>query len=139
MEHAFRAKRGVAALPTMLLIGGIVIEIAIAGAFLAFVFISSNLSAKLNATAVAVARAGVQDAMLRIVRDKGYSNALGYTLTVGSYSAAVTVTAGSPIAGEDTIISTATVLTRQKSFQAVVSVDSTTGEVRLVSFTEIPV
>src|SRR3972149_7280938 len=49
---------GAAALPTMLVISSVIMEIAIAGAVLAFVFVRSGLAARINAEAVTVARAG---------------------------------------------------------------------------------
>lgn len=134
-------ERGVAALPTILVVTGVIAEIAIAGAFLAFIFIRSGLAARLTAEATAASRAGVQDALLQLVRDKNLNTS--YTLTVGSYSTAVTVTKDNDCAitstGRTCIVSIATALTRQKKFQAVTSVDAVTGEVRIISFSEVAI
>ena len=133
---------GAAALPTMLVISSVIMEIAIAGAFLAFVFVRSGLAARINAEAVTVARAGVQDALLRLVRDKSASSA-GYSLSVGSYSTTVIITnpsdCTSGVAGKVCITSESTVLTRRKKFQAITAADSTTGEVRVISLSEVAI
>lgn len=140
--RTIRFKNGVAALPTMIVIGGVIVEIAVAGAFLAFVFIRSGLAARLNVEATTVARAGVQDALLRLTRDKSFSST-GYSLSVGSYSTTVTVTKNNNCTidstGRTCITSLGSALTRQKKFQAITTVDGTTGEVRVISLFEVAI
>ena len=125
----------------MLVISGIVVGIAVAGALLAFVFIRSGLSNRLTIEATTVARAGVQDALLRLVRDKSLNTS--YALTVGSYSTTVTVTRDNDCTttstGRTCITSLSTALTRQKKFQAITAVDATTGEVRIISLYEVAI
>lgn len=125
----------------MLMISAVIVEIGVTGAFLAFVFVRSGASARANIEAATVARAGIQDALLRLTRDKNLSTS--YALTVGSYSTTVTVTKDNNCTGASTgrtcITSLGTVLLRQKKFQAITAVDSTTGEVRTISLFEVPI
>lgn len=128
-----------AALATMLMISGIIVEIAIAGTLLSFVFIRSGLSSRLTAEASIVARAGIQDALLRLARDKDLSTQ--YVLTVGSYSTTVGVTRDNDcttgFTGRTCITSSSVALTSKKKFQAITAVDVTTGEVRVISIYEV--
>lgn len=130
-----QAKTGIAALPALLLIGGIVIEIAIVSAALTFIGITNALSVRAAAEALFLARAGAQDAIMRVVRDKNFSSS-GYTVPVGSRSATVVVTKDQPQAGQTTITATSSVVRRQKEIQAVVTIDGVTGQSEIVSFKE---
>jgi hypothetical protein len=133
---------GVAALPTLLMVGGVIIEIAIGVSFLAFVFVRSGLSARLNVEAAAVARAGIQDALLRIARDKNFASG-GYALPVGNYSATVTVTKDNDCVGASSgrscITSVGTAFASQKKFEALTVTDNLTGEVRIIYLLERPI
>ena len=58
------------ALPTVLLIGGVIIEIAIAGVFIVYFLGQSSFGVKWSAEALAAGRTGVYDAVLKIIREK---------------------------------------------------------------------
>lgn len=132
-------RRGIAVLPVMLLIGSIIIEIAIVGGILAFFASTSNLAIRASQEALFTARAGVEDALIKIVRDKDFiPSANPYTLSINSGAATTTATISitSP-ATQRTIIATSTVIHRTKTIKAKVNVDSTTGKVTIVLFEEI--
>ena len=82
--------KAIVALPTILLIGGIIVEIAVAGVFIAYLLSQSGFGAKLSAEALAAAQAGIQEAMMKIVRDKNFSSS-GYDIAVGSRAAHIIV------------------------------------------------
>src|SRR3990167_5626815 len=78
--------KGISSLPTMLLLGGIIIEIAIAIAFLTYYFNVSNFAARLSAEALAAARAGIDDATIKVVLNKNCPDSScpsPYTLALG--------------------------------------------------------
>ncbi len=131
-------KRGIALLPAVLMIGIIVVELGIA---LAFVIYLSNLSSygvRLSQEALHAAQAGANDAILRTIKDKDFPTVGSvYTITIGRASIQITVSKNQPDTGQNTITAVATVLTRQKSIQAIISINSITGEVSVVSFEEI--
>src|SRR3990172_8277585 len=81
---ALGRSRGVWTLPTMLLLGGIIIEIAIASAFLTYYFNVTNLAARLSAEALAAARAGADDAIIKVVRDRTFAPADPYVVEVAN-------------------------------------------------------
>lgn len=133
------ALKGQAALPAVLLISGIITEIAIAGTLVAFVLSSSGWGERLSAQALAAAKSGVEDAFMRITIDKTFSSPSGYSFSVGSRTVQVVVNkdpSGYPV-GSDQIISTGTALTRQRKLEAIIIVDSNTGKVNLKSTREI--
>ncbi|PIY59498.1 hypothetical protein COY96_01505, partial [Candidatus Wolfebacteria bacterium CG_4_10_14_0_8_um_filter_37_11] len=80
--------KATAALPAMLFIGGIIVEIGIAGAFISYYLSQSGFGIKMSAEALAAAEAGVQDALIKIIRNKDFTSS-GYDLTVGNRSANV--------------------------------------------------
>lgn len=134
-------REGIAVLPVMLLIGSIIIEIAIVGGILAFFSSTSNLAIRASQEALFTARAGVEDALIKIVRDKNYP-AGSFTISVNSGVATTTASTSIsvidiPLTGQRTIIATSTVFRRTKTVRAVVNVDSVTGKITIVSFEEI--
>lgn len=123
-------------LPTVLIIGIVTIEIGLALSFIIYLANSSSYGARLAQEALFAARAGINDGILRVIRDKDFSST-GYQMTVGRASVEVKVEKNQPVNGQDRITATATVILRQKKLQAIISVDSTTGEVSLLSLEEI--
>lgn len=129
-----RLNTGVAALPMILLISAIIIEIAVISVVLATTLNNTRFSERLGAEALSAARAGAQDTILKVIREKGCPASLPQ-LTVGSRSANITCTDSG--GGVITIQSTGKALSREKRVQVVLGVDSVTGEVSLQSFKEI--
>ena len=131
-------QKGIALLPAVLMIGTIMIELGLA---LTFVIYLSNLSSygvRLSQEALYAARTGVNDAILRTVRDKSFPSGYSvYTITIGRANVEVTVNKNIPSTNQNTIKAVATVLTRKKTMEAVISIDSNNGEVAIVSFGEI--
>ena len=131
--------KGAAALPVVLLVGGLIVEIGIAGAFIAYFLSQSGFGVKLSAEALAAAKAGIQDAKMRIVRDKNFIPSPNpYTLTIGNNSAQISVCkdtcAGT---GKFQVDSLGMALTKRRKVRAILYIDSTTGEMKLESEKEI--
>lgn len=147
---ALKANKGMAALPTVLLFGGIIAEISITVVFLAYYFNQSNSGVKLSAEALSAANAGVQDALVKIIRDKNFSSPNPYSLAVGNRSASVIVCkdikadtttltcTGNLNSGKDEIISTGSAITKKRRIQASINVDPLTGEAKIEYYKEIP-
>jgi len=129
---------GIAVLPVMLLVGAIIVEIAIVGAVLAFYGSTSNLAIRASQEALFTARAGVGDALLKVVRDKDFITITPYTISVNSGAATTTASVTAIDSGSRKIITaTSTVVNRTKTVQAIVNIDQTTGKVDIVSFEEV--
>ena len=130
---------GIAALPVLLLTSAIILEVAIVSIVLANVFNNTRYNERLAAEAFGAARAGAQDAALRVIRYKDCPVTPGCpamsTITVGLRSADVTITDSG--GGIITVDSVGTALGRQKKVQAILGVDPVTGEVSLRSFKEV--
>ena len=123
-------------MPTILLISGVIVEISVAGILVAYFFSQSGFGMKLSAEALGAANAGVSDALIKIVRDKNFFHP-GYDLTVGRGQARVAVCRDACVSGKHEIISLGSVLTKRRKIQAIVNVDSSTGEVKVESIKEI--
>ena len=137
--QAKKLMNGIAALPVLLLTAAIILEIGVVSIVLANVFNNSRYNDRLATEAFSAARAGAQDAALRVIRYKVCPATPGcpgdYTITVGSRSAEVTIAASGD--GIITVNSIGTAVGRQKKVQVILFVDSFTGEVSLRSFKEV--
>lgn len=142
----FKAK-GAAALPIVLLVGSLLVEIGIAGSFIAYFLGQSGFGVKSSAEALAAAEAGIQDARMRIVRNKNFVPSPNpYTLTIGDDSAQITVckelktvstACDTAMTGKFEITSLGMAFTKRRQVRAILYVDSTTGEMKLESEKEI--
>lgn len=127
-------REGQTALPVILLISVIVIEFAIAGAFVSFFSSASGQGERLSARALAAAQAGLRDAFVKISRDKNFTDT-SYNLTVGNDT--VTIDVAKDASGNFfTVTSTAVASTRRRRLVGILSLDNTTGKVTLVSVEE---
>ena len=133
--------KAAATLPVILLVGGLIVEIGIAGAFIAYFLSQSGFGIKLSEEALAAARAGIEDAKIRIVRNKNFNPSPNpYTLIVGSRSAQVTICKDT-CAGTDKfqVDSLGIAFNKRRKIRAVIYVNSLTGEVKLESEREIAI
>ena len=131
------ASTGVAALPLVLMLGGLVAEITISVMLSSYLLANSQFGLGSANEAFLAARIGIQDALIKIVRDKSFSSSL-YTLAVGNNSVEVTVCRDTCAgAGKTQILSVGKAKLRNKKLEAVAFVDSLTGEVILESLREV--
>ncbi|HLC99578.1 MAG TPA: hypothetical protein VJC11_01295 [Patescibacteria group bacterium] len=115
-------QRGVALLPVILVLFGLV---AVVGIAIAAVSVSEGLiSVTKDASdeAFVIAESGVQDALMKLARDKDFTSGGGYTLSVSGGTATITVTGSVP--GTKTITSTGTLNSKSRRIQAAVTVDA---------------
>jgi len=141
--------RGVATLPVVLLVGGLAIEIGIAGAFIAYFLGQSGFGVKLSAEALAAAKAGIQDAKMRIVRNKNFIPSPNpYTLTIGNNSAQITVckelktvstACDTAMSGKFEVTSLGIAFPKRRQVRAILYINGTTGEVKVESEKEIAI
>lgn len=127
------------ALPTILLISAIIIEVGVLSVILANTLNSSRFNERLAAEAYSAARAGADDATLKVIRYKDCPATPGCpassTIAVGSRSADVIITDSG--GGIITIESTGDALGRKKKIEVKLYVDSITGEVSVQSLKEV--
>jgi len=143
--------KGAAALLTVLMVGGIILEIGIAFLFITYYLGQSGFGVKLSAEALAAAQAGIEDGIIKILRDKTINYTTSgspYTLTVGSRSADVTIckdlkTVGTAcdtstgMSGKHEITSLGKAFTKRRELRAILNVNNTTTEVQVESIQEI--
>lgn len=145
-DRSCKAKRhdlswvwGQAALSTMFLISGIIVFAGVSIAFLSLSFLNASGGFQNANRAMSLANGGVQDALLQLERNKDFYDIGGYCVPsiCGSDSAAVTVTRDSPIVGESTILSVATVSLYRARVQAVIAVDPQSGLFSVISWNSL--
>ncbi len=139
--YGLSTRGGIAALPLVLMIGGLITEITIALLAGNLLATQSEFGLRLNSRAFAASQSGIQDAFLRIIRDKTFASSYTITFADGS-TADVTVCKDSiaPVCvglGKDQITALGKAQTKNRRFQGVVDVDAVTGEVKLESITEV--
>lgn len=142
MAKDFSGSRGQATLSFVLLVGGIIVEIAIAGSLVAFFSSNSGLGERLSARAFNAAEVGIRDSQLKIARNKDLcspSCPVPYSFSVGSDTVMVTLQKVDDLPDNlyvYTVTAVGTAATRQKKFVAVINVDRTSGVVQLQSHQE---
>ncbi|MBI5079214.1 hypothetical protein HZB06_00860 [Candidatus Wolfebacteria bacterium] len=130
--------RGIVALPTILMIGGIIVEIGLAGVLVAYLVSQSGFGVKMSFEAMAAAQAGVNDAVMKIVRNKDFFTGASTTLAVGDRSVEFSAAANTPSAGKSTVFSIGSAFNKKRKLKAILNVNGVTGEVKIESIEEIP-
>ncbi len=136
-----RAKEAQIALPFILLISGIIIEIVVAGSLTSYFASGSGYGQRLAVRASSAAYSGINDALSQISRNKDFgSGNPTYGINVGSDTA--TISFLSSFSGGYymyTITSVGVAGTRQDKMVTKVVVNGTTGAVQLISLNEVAV
>ena len=130
--------RGQVTLPFILLVGGIIIEIALAGVFAAYFLSTGSLGEKLAARASAAAHSGMEDAIGKITQNKELGNT-SYTLDIGNEKADLAISKGDTAADSYryTVESLGIAGNRRKKLRATIVVGKITGKVSLQSLEEV--
>ncbi len=128
---------GQATLSFIILVGGVILEIAIAGSLITYFLGVSGLGDRLSYRALAAAEAGVRDAEVAIARNKDLG-AQSYSFSVGPDTASVVITESTtdPNNNVYTINSTGIASTRQRKLTGTVVVSKTTGAAQVQSVVE---
>ena len=129
------SEKGQVFLAFVFFIGGILAVIGLLIAFFAMSSVDTSYGVSASFNAEAVATAGAEDALLKIDRNAAFSSA-GYAVSSGSSTATVVVTNPSS-ANQATILSTAVVSAHTKKIQVIVSEDASSGQISVISWTEI--
>lgn len=145
--------QGIVALPLMLLISAVVLEITAATTLVAFYVLQGNAGARTVAEALTTARSGIDDASLQIVR--GTITSASYVLTIDTqHKATITVckdgrktTSCTSLGGCDysnpsdvgkvEVTSVGTVKNKNSCVRAIYAIDGDTSEIKLESLKEI--
>ena len=132
--------RGAVTLPSILLISAIIMEIAIVGVIISSAVVNTANNAKLSSEALKAAGAGIQDAIIRVVRYCSLTDNSGcpssYPLTVGTRTVNITIDSVSVTPRKITADATAGLV--KKRMQAVLNINQSTGEVTTQSIKECP-
>jgi hypothetical protein len=129
-----------AALPTILLISGIIAESILAVVIVATYFSRSGFSARLSAEAGAIAYAGAEDAVNRFIR--GDVLPASYSIDFGNSRSATIQSIQDPACESAaafcgyTIVSTGSAFLSNRKVEAVIKVDPLTREVTVISSKE---
>lgn len=142
--------RGAAALSTILLVGAIVIETALAALIASYLVSQQGLGLKRSQEASFAARSGLQEGLIRLVRDKDFSPSPNpYTLLVSSTTVSILVCkelevdfspeecSASTIPGKYQVGATAQVVNKKSRIKATLLVSSSTGLVQVESIEEV--
>lgn len=134
-----KSSSGQTALPFMLVIGGIIIEVIIAGALIAFFVNNMILGERLAIRSLSAANVGVQDAAMKISNNKELASAGSHDYNMDVGEDVVEVNINRSISGESyifTVTSTASAGSQQSRLVAVFIVNQRTGRISLSSITE---
>ncbi len=134
-----RRVKGAVTLTLFLMITLIVSELAVAGVVAVNALNNSFFGERLAAEAWEAARAGAQDAIIKVIRTCPLSDcsSSNYSLSVGSRSTAEVTIVRDPGSGRITVNSVGGAFTRKKKIEAILGVDQGSGQVKVQSFKEI--
>ncbi len=142
-------KKGFIALPLIILISGIVLEVALSLALISYYLVQISFGGKSSNEALSAAQVGIDDAVIRIVRKNDFSS--NYTLAIDNIKKTDVVVCKDfqitnnvcdltkPNAGKTEIISSGKFFNRNRRLRAFVNVDNEKGEISVESVTEIPI
>ncbi|MFH0806561.1 MAG: hypothetical protein V1885_02450 [Candidatus Brennerbacteria bacterium] len=131
-----RLRTGQATLSFILLVSGVILEVAIAGSFVAYFFSASGYGERVSSRALAAARAGLEDAQIQLARNKEYGDGstVNYSFAIGDDTAEVMVsraTDNNANAYVFTITAVGTAFSRERQLVGTMVVDRTSGIARL--------
>ena len=125
-------KKGIAALITVLSIGGLIFTISMASAIIAFWANQNIKSIRDSNKAYYASYSGVQDALIKLERNKDFTGSFNLSIN-GTNDVSVVVSFAS---GQATINSTSTLSQINKKLQAVADINATTGLITPTSTVE---
>ncbi|MFH1162151.1 MAG: hypothetical protein V1696_02655 [Candidatus Jorgensenbacteria bacterium] len=142
--QALRRCSGQATLSFILLVSGVVVEVAVAGSFVAYFLNTAGFGERLAARALAAAESGVDDVALQVVRNKEFvtGDSYDYAFPVGSDTVSVSVSrATDGVTGNYiyTVTATGVAGSRERRLVARIAVNQTTGLAMLQTVGEQPV
>jgi len=131
-RYKIQDRRGVALLPVILVLFGLVmvVGVAIAGISVSENTISSTKDA--SDEALAIAESGIQDALMKLARDKDFTSVGGYNLSVSGGTATIIVPSGS----SKDITSSGTLNSKTRKIQLTVNADAN-GKITQTGWTEV--
>lgn len=151
-------KKGVIALPTIILIGGIILEIVLTLSLVSYLLLQSGAGSKFAAEALVYAQSGVDDSVIKIIRNNNLGNGSGYKYTlnidpirqtkvfvckdydfVSDFQTAENICdVYQSTTGKTNIISLGKSFNKYRLLKAVVNINSNNNEVKIESVQEIP-
>lgn len=160
MKKKINRQRGIAALATTLLLGGIVVEIALAGILAVIYLTSANAGVRFSAESRTAAESALSEALLRIIRHKNLQGNSQYewnrsiNFPVGNAAARAVVCkdistepkpilngcnpSGNANGGIYVITAIGTRLNKRYELRATTTVDAVTGKMSVQSVKEVP-
>ncbi len=131
--------RGAVLLPTVIMMGAVLLAIGMAGLTVGVVLNRANNLIRTSARALAGAKAGIQDAQRRLVRDSRWSPVCPpsptYSLALNGSSVAV---CANRVNNTVTVQSVGTAKGTARAISAVLSIDPISGKVTVESSNEVP-
>ena len=125
-------KKGIAALITVLSLGGLIFTISMASAIIAFWANQNIKSIRDSNKAYYASYSGVQDALIKLERNKDFTGSFNLSIN-GTNDVSVVVSFAS---GQATINSTSTLSQINKKLQTVADINATTGLITPTSTVE---
>jgi len=135
MFKNLKFRKGVAALVTVLSLGSLIFIVSLATTVLAFWAIKNIDATQKSLKAYYAAYSGVQDALIKLERNKDFKTIENFELSVNS--ANVSVSVSNDLDGHATTTSTAVLGQINKKLQTVTDIDTTTGLITPTSTTEL--
>jgi hypothetical protein len=130
-----KARKGVAALITVLSLGGLIMTISMGMAIVSYWANQNIKSIRDSNKAFYAAQSGLQDTLIKLERNKDFTGSFNLSL-YNTNDVSVSLTNSS---GQATVNATSTIGTVNKKLQAVINIDTTSGLVTPTSTVEVSI
>jgi len=130
------ARKGIAALITVLSLGGLIFTISMGSAIIAFWANQNIKSIRDSNKAFYAAQSGLQDSLIKLERNKDFPSGSFNLSLYNTNDVSINLTNSS---GQATVNATSTVGISNKKIQAVINIDTTTGLITPTSTAEISI
>ncbi len=141
MQNSKLGKGGFSTLPAILFLGGLLVEITIALTILFYVVGQTSFAGRASAEAYEAARAGLEDGIITVVRNKECPTAgcaSPYVIASGGREATVSLCKDTCAgAGTTQVTSSGRALLFERRLRATLGVDAATGKTDIIVIEEI--
>jgi len=132
---------GFTTLPVVLILGSLIVEVAVAIAFIFGLLSSTGFATRLSQEAFVVAEAGLADALGRMVVNKNCGSVAScpssYDLSVNDYTASVAICKDCDEVGKTRVESIGSVQGQRRKIKAIAAVNAVTGKVEINAIQEV--
>ncbi len=132
-------RKGIVVIPTVLLLGGLLTVITLTGSLVVYLLSRNNYGLRLSSDALSASKTGLQDGILRLIRDSSWTPSGGYDpIGNGRSQVRINVVLNTSDVLQKEVIAIGCAQARYRQLRALVEINKNTGELKVLSTEETP-